>query len=232
MENDDELATGNRFGDLHRAFLGKVLATFSHEVKNHLAIIKEYSGLVHDLIEIGKVPNKDDNGQYLAALRSIHQQIDKSTSVITFFNKFCHRMDTPASSFRIQDALQELLVLIHRLAHQKRISFETEPITAIPDVVNNPSMVQMILFCMFESAAERLGDSGTILWQIRITNNAISVIAEPRGGSGIAASAAERVCPEDAGLDAAQSLGLTLSTAGESLILTLPIRTSRSEQNI
>ncbi|MDP2156751.1 MAG: hypothetical protein Q8K68_03465, partial [Nitrospirota bacterium] len=151
MEADRTSATANHLGDLHRAFLGKVFATFSHEVKNHLAIIKEYSGLVHDLIEIGKVPNKDDNGQYLAALRSIHQQIDKSTSVITFFNKFCHRMDTPASSFRIQDALQELLVLIHRLAHQKRVSFETETATAIPEVVNNPSMVQMVLFCMFES---------------------------------------------------------------------------------
>lgn len=229
MEADRNSVTANHLGDLHRAFLGKVFATFSHEVKNHLAIIKEYSGLVHDLIEIGKVPNKDDNGQYLAALRSIHQQIDKSTSVITFFNKFCHRMDTPASSFRIQDALQELLVLIHRLAHQKRVSFETETTTAIPDVMNNPSMVQMILFCMFESATERLGDSGTILWRILVANNEISIIAEPRGGSGLAAAAAERVCPEDAGRNAADFLGLTLSRAGESLILTMPVQASCSE---
>jgi hypothetical protein len=132
-------------------------------------------------------------------------------------------MDAPAAAFRIQDALQELLVLIHRLAHQKRVSFETETATAIPDVVNNPSMVQMILFCMFESAAERLGDGGTILWRILVADNAISVVAEPRGGSGIAAAVAGRVCPEDAGRDAAHSLGLTLSTAGESLILTLPV---------
>jgi len=226
MEADRNPAVENHLGALHRAFLGKVLATFSHEVKNHLAIIKEYSGLVHDLIEIGKVPNKDDNGQYLAALRSIHQQIDKSTSVITFFNKFCHRMDAPVSAFRIQDALQELLVLIHRLAHQKRVSFETDFATVIPEVLNNPSMVQMILFCMFESVAGRLGDSGTILWRIRAADKEISVVAEPRGGSGIAPASAGRVCPEDTGRDAAHSLGIRLSTTGESIILTLPVHTS------
>jgi len=93
-------------------------------------------------------------------------------------------------------------------------------------VVNKPSMVQMILFCMFESAAERLGDGGTILWRILAANDAVSVIAEPRGGSGNAATTAGRVCSEDAGREAAQSLGIALSTDGKSLILTLPVHES------
>ncbi|MDP2157833.1 MAG: hypothetical protein Q8K68_09025, partial [Nitrospirota bacterium] len=76
---------------------------------------------------------------------------------------------------------------------------------------------------------ESIGDSGTILWRILVANNAVSIIAEPRGGSGIAAATAERVCPEDAGRNAADSLGLTLSREGESLILTVPVHASCSE---
>lgn len=215
-------SVNNELNNKYRSFIGKVLATFSHELKNHLAIIKEYSGLMHDLIEIGKIPNKDDNGQYIKSIRSIHQQIERSTGFITFFNRFCHRMDNPISSFNIQEALQELITLIQRLANQKRIVFKIECPPEAPVITNNPSLVQMIFFCMFESAAERLPDGGTITWRISSTGDTVSVIAEPSGISEYTTTPPLRICTEETAHEAAQFLGGVLTTTGEFLMLKLP----------
>ena len=47
-----EPQNGERFRELQLAYLGKLMAGLSHELKNHLAIIKESNGLIEDLLSL------------------------------------------------------------------------------------------------------------------------------------------------------------------------------------
>ena len=41
---------------LQLRFIGKILAGFTHESKNYIAIVKESAGLIGDMIQLGKNP--------------------------------------------------------------------------------------------------------------------------------------------------------------------------------
>ena len=62
----------NRLREMQLAFIGKLMASLSHENKNHLAIIKESCGLIEDLLMIeepGQPADPDRSGRRPAASR-------------------------------------------------------------------------------------------------------------------------------------------------------------------
>ncbi len=92
-------------------FIGKILSLFTHEINNHLAILKESAGLMEDLIEFGESQSKQDSGQYLQISHSIHNQVRKTMTLLKYLNRFGHRFDHEISSFNLNESLEELLVL-------------------------------------------------------------------------------------------------------------------------
>jgi nitrogen-specific signal transduction histidine kinase len=143
------------------AFIGKVLATFSHEIKNHLAIIKEYSGLIYDLIELRKSPEKDPE-QYISTVKSINAQIDRTLSLISYLNRFSHRMDHQFSTFNINDTLEELFILLHRLINQKKVIIQSDFQEDLPPVCSDPFRLQLVVFGIIEGFLGRTGNEGII----------------------------------------------------------------------
>ena len=65
---------------LQLCFIGKIIAGFTHEIKNHLAIIKESAGLIGDLIKFGK-KGKDESAQYLEIIGSVEDQMERTVEV-------------------------------------------------------------------------------------------------------------------------------------------------------
>lgn len=208
------------------SFIGKVLATFSHELKNHLAVIKEYTGLIHDLFEMKK-PGGNMSEQCLQSLRSINGQIDKTLSLILYFNRFSHRMDAPVSSFDVNAAIEELLILIHRLANQRRVKLEPEFDREIPEVHANPLLVQFLLFCLIEELLLRLEGGGTIRVGTNRTGGNLVVRLATQGKLG-PPSVGQRVCGEEGFGLALGTLGATVDRSGENSVITMtmPVKSS------
>ncbi len=174
----------HRDHDLREAqlrFIGKILATLSHELKNHLAIIKEYSGLIQDLVEAEKMPAAGSADQYVNSVHSIHRQIDKTLELLRFFNRFSHRMDTSQSVYGVNETVEELLALIYRLANQKKILLETDFHKALPQVTGNPALLQFSLFCLIEEFMSRLEKSGSLVLRTGLAGDAITITLSRSG---------------------------------------------------
>lgn len=106
-------------------FHGKLLSGFSHELKNHLAIINESKGLLHDYIEMGMISDK----VLCDKLENILSQLDNRTDMITtmahHLNSFSHRFDTPSSTFDLNELIIEQLFFLQRSARLKKIVLTT-----------------------------------------------------------------------------------------------------------
>jgi len=216
----------HRNHDLREAqlrFIGKILATLSHELKNHLAIIKEYSGLIQDLVEAGKMPAAGPADQYVSSVHSIHRQIDKTLELLRFFNRFSHRMDTSQSVYGVNEAVEELLALIYRLANQKKILLESDFHPALPQVAGNPALLQFSLFCLIDDAMSRLEKNGSLVLRTGLTKDAITITLIVQG---TLRSGVEKhpVCTDEACCEALRCLGAESSrTAGGEVTLVIPL---------
>jgi nitrogen-specific signal transduction histidine kinase len=143
-------------------FIGKILSIFTHEIKNHLAVIKESSGLMEDLIEFGKSRPKQDLNQFLEISSSIHNQVRKTMSLLNYLNRFSHRFDHEMCTFNLNESLEELLALIQRMVNQKRITINKEFEQNMPLVQSNPSHLQLLVFSLLEERIKKLDDRSSI----------------------------------------------------------------------
>jgi C4-dicarboxylate-specific signal transduction histidine kinase len=182
MEGPMDIEKEKALQTLQMSFIGKTLSTYTHEMKNHLAIIKESSGLIQDMIELGKLPRKKkDAGPFLSTLQAIDDQVVRSTKFINILNRFAHRLDSPASTFDINEIIEELIVLMNRLAKQKRIVMEGDFQQGLPSIHSTPYRVQLILYTLMQEKLEVLNVESKIVFRTAPSNGSVVVTVLEQG---------------------------------------------------
>lgn len=175
MENKNEVLRL-----LQLRFIGKILAAFTHEIKNYISIIKESAGLMGDMIKLGK-KSRNEPGEYLEIIHSIEEQIEKTNDLFRYLNRFSHRMDTEISSFNVNETLEELIALLTRFANQRKISLEKEFQKDIPSMNNNPSMLQFLVFHFLEEKLARLDKNSRLIIKTESANGSTVIRIIPKG---------------------------------------------------
>ena len=159
---------------LHLRFIGKILAGFTHEVKNYLAIIKESAGLMEDLIKLGKT-SASDSGQNLEIIHLIEEQIEKANVLFRYLNRFAHRMDDQLATFNINESLEELIALVTRFANQKKITIEKDFHESMPSFNSNPSLLQFVVYSALEEKIRNLDNNSKITIQTGVDENSVRI---------------------------------------------------------
>lgn len=149
--------------EMQLACIGRLMASLSHEFKNHLAIIKESCGLVEDLLLLEDQERPTNSGRYKKIITGINDRITQAAEMCRYLSGFSHRMDQALSSFNPSDVLQEEMYLLHRLARQKQVDLVFAGAADLPVLFNNPSMLQFAVFCMVWPALESLEKHGRIV---------------------------------------------------------------------
>ncbi|MBU0729820.1 MAG: hypothetical protein KKE17_11945 [Proteobacteria bacterium] len=142
--------------DLQLAFVGKLLAGYSHESKNHLAIIKELSGLMDDLLSMENQGEDRGRQRYHEIMATLRDRATQAAFRVGHLSRFAHRMDEPRTSFNVNDILEEELSLLGWKAKQKEIRLEAFfADNQLPSIYNNPSLLQYVVFCIVVDCFER-----------------------------------------------------------------------------
>jgi hypothetical protein len=165
---------------LQLRFIGKIIAGFTHETKNYLAIINESVGLIGDMVKIGK-PSQENISAYLEIIHSIEDQIKRTNTHFSYLNRFAHRMDTQLSSFNVNESLEELIALLRRFANLKRLSLEKDFQEDIPPIYSNPSIVQFVVFSFLEEWISKLDKNSKITIGTAFADNTIKIRIIPEG---------------------------------------------------
>jgi C4-dicarboxylate-specific signal transduction histidine kinase len=201
-------------------FIGKILSVFTHEVNNHLAIIKESVGLIEDILRMQK--SSSELEESLKIIQSVESQIGKTSWLCKKLNGFGHRMDNSLSTFSVNETLEELLVLLSRIANQKNISFVKDFQENIPTLHSDPARLQFLIFCLIEEGLKSLDRNSRIIIKTEHSSNAVTISIILEGDS---VKADENgICPDEISQYITEQLGGSIyrETSGKGAVVTLP----------
>jgi signal transduction histidine kinase len=164
--------------DSQLASLGKMLAGYSHELKNHLAIINESAGLMDDLLEMGTIDDEQSVQRFKKSITLIWERINQADTMAKYMNSFAHKMDIPVSSFDVNELLNEELAFLERFFLIKSASLQKELQSDLPSVRNNPSLLQFVIFAYIHRIIAGIDSGGEIEVSSQLKGQDILIIIE------------------------------------------------------
>lgn len=208
------------------AFHGRIVADATHEIQNHFAVIKEYNGLIADLLQSQQ---RDLDGcvrRCREITGNINERARLAAGMVDILNRFAHTGDTARSFFRVYEVVEDIVSLMQRPASQQRITLEASHGRKIPEVSSDPSLLQFLISSLIASLMEALPENSSISVSTeRGKGNVPLVILTSRGGD---SALMERELMDPALLSACLSrLGGTFSIddagrKGKKLFLSVP----------
>ncbi len=84
-------------------FMGRMTAGLTHEINNVLAIIRESSGLMQDMLSLGHGTDFQFQDKFSKSLSAIESQIERGVLISTTLNQFSHAVDKPLAHARSDD---------------------------------------------------------------------------------------------------------------------------------
>lgn len=144
------------------AFMGKITAGVTHEIKNVLAIIKESAGLLEDLILLGKEDAPLPKDRLLGTVKRITEQVTRGVDLATKLNSFAHAPDEGTASVDLNHVLAQATFLCQRFARLKGMTLDVTASDRPCIVVTDPLALQMVLFQCVDLLMG-LANSGSII---------------------------------------------------------------------
>ena len=140
--------------------LGRMMAGFSHDMKNHLGIIRESNGLMDDIIAMGGCGEDEASVERLRkSISAIERRVIVAANMFHHLSGFAHRSDTPYSSFQINDLVTEECVLLERFSRLRQIDVSLELGKGLAAIYNDPALLQHVVYRMYILCLDQI-DSG------------------------------------------------------------------------
>ena len=155
----------NTCEDKEVAFFGKITAGITHELKNVLAIIRESSGLMGDIISISPEAVVKHQEKIQNSIVRIKEQIERGVNITDRLNRFAHSTDETLAKVDLQETIEQLITLAQRFARLKHVVLKTAP----PDqegppvtLVTRHIQIHMALFASLECCFTIMSAGGEI----------------------------------------------------------------------
>ena len=143
---------------------GRLMAGFSHDMKNHLGIIRESNGLMDDIIAMGGCGEDETSVERLRkSITAIERRVVLAANMFHHLSGFAHRPDTPHSSFQINDLVTEECVFLERFSRLKQIDFILKPGEGLAAVYNDPALLQHVIYRVYILCLDQLESGHSLI---------------------------------------------------------------------
>lgn len=144
------------------AFLGKIAAQVTHELKNVLAIIKEASGLMEDIISISPEAATLHQDKIQNSLTRIKDQVKRGVELTGRLNKFAHSSYESPAEIDLYTMIEQIVALAVRVARNRKAVLKVYPPDQSIYIVTCPVRLQRTLFECIECCLNLLDSGGQI----------------------------------------------------------------------
>ena len=144
------------------AFMGRITAGVTHELKNVLAIIRESAGLMQDLMALSGDAAFPLREKFSKVLSNIGDQVGRGVDLTGRLNTFAHLTDETSAGLDLNEVACQVVFLSQRFARLKGISLGVAPQERSVILVTDPLKIQMLLFQCVELLMNIVGTGATI----------------------------------------------------------------------
>ncbi|CAK8724452.1 His Kinase A (Phospho-acceptor) domain [Candidatus Electrothrix aarhusensis] len=145
------------------ASFGRLIADFSHEMRNHLAVIQEANGLLEDILVMEGTEGNSVPVLLEETAAQISQRVRRSADLCQHLSGMAHRSDTPHSSFQVNDLVAELVIFLERSTRSRQISLQLDQGQGIDPIYNEPALLQHVLYQLYAFSLELLSNGQTLI---------------------------------------------------------------------
>lgn len=151
------------------AFMGRIIASLSHEIKNVLATIKESAGLMEDILSLRPETDAPHQARLVKAAGNIRKQVDRGVDVVMGLNRFAHSMDEPMAQIDLNELTAQMAFLMQRFAHKSAIGLSAAPYSESLNIMTDPFRLEMLLAAALDVCLTRADKgSGLVIQPCRV----------------------------------------------------------------
>lgn len=157
-------------------YFGKMTATLSHELKNALAIINENAGLLEDYNLMAQQGTPIDPERLDVLAKRMVEQVARADRLLKGLNRFSHSVDALDREVDLQDVLEMVVFLSHRLTCAKGVTVKVQEASQPLKVRTTPFFLGNLLWLCLESAMERMEEKHDVNMAAQGANQQVRVI--------------------------------------------------------
>jgi hypothetical protein len=135
-------------------FFGQITASVTHELKNYLALINEYNGLLCDLVVAHERGCPLDLGRLKSLCGDVKRQVVAGGEVLDHLNGFAHSVDQGRQTVDLGRYLGLFVSLSRRRAARQGVGLELEPLAQPLSLATQPFALLRGLWQCLELALE------------------------------------------------------------------------------
>lgn len=197
---------------------GRILASISHEIKNVLAVIRESTGLMEDLLAMHRKGMPLDVEKLATLAERVRRQTWRADVIVKDMNRFAHSVDEPMEVVEVGELICLMAALGQRPASMKGVSLSAEAPETPVTVLTNRFMLELAVWTGLEFAMAHAGHEKSLVLSAK-TSGPEAVILIDGLQEGLEPADSGPNAEVLAALDA--RLGITRTLEGRTLILRL-----------
>ena len=171
--------SGDVITDALSRFTGRIISLFVHELNNHLATLRETSGLGDDLMNARALSDKEKLKEIETLIHAIENRVGHTSSLVRVFGDFGSHMEDPGDSLDINLAIEGLHPFFSKIARQNNLSLRSAYGRNLPAVRGSFLFMQCLLFAIFENLCASLVPQTTVCISTEKTASSIMVSLTP-----------------------------------------------------
>jgi C4-dicarboxylate-specific signal transduction histidine kinase len=144
------------------AFMARMTASATHEIRNVLAIVKESAGLIEDLLASAAAGEASTRERVLRAAERIEAQVARGAEVAGTLNRLAHALEGGDGSLDLTEEVAQAVCLFRRIAAQRQHTLRMQPSSGSVPVVAPALPLQMALVAALECCLDQLPGPGTV----------------------------------------------------------------------
>ena len=144
------------------AFISKITASTTHEIRNVLAIVKESAGLIEDMVKASGKGRPLKHDRLIRAVNRIDAQVTRGADLLTNLNRFAHSLDHPTELIDVKVEVDRVAMLCERFARLRGHAVSVEHGRDGVSTEVNALLFHMSLCCAVDCCQDRLAEPGSV----------------------------------------------------------------------
>jgi len=130
--------------------IGKVTSSFTHDLTNVFASIKELSGLMEDIVSLSSEDENIVNKKLQNIIPKIHKQVSKGGGLVQNLNLFSHMIDDTKNNINLKATFNNILYISNKLYKRKKIDISIQDLNESYNIETIPLFFYSVIFFWME----------------------------------------------------------------------------------
>ncbi|MBI5848827.1 MAG: hypothetical protein HZB31_12945 [Nitrospirae bacterium] len=141
--------------------VGRIISLFVHETNNHLATLRESSGLGDDIINAKNLSDKEKLKELEKLCSAMDDRIGHAVSLSRVFGELGRQMESQVFPVDINRTIEGIMPFLLKIARQKNLRVLTAYGNKLPAATGNFSCLQCLIVALFDNFCLALEPKGT-----------------------------------------------------------------------